>query len=195
MVSLDLTRYCRALSVRYIHGKQYWHFHKRSSLLANAADRQSQSVLILVVTLTRSCWGSTAARESFQWLTVSGSFTPDSCASSTSAPMLIGNERPQKTIQKIILDCTNLEGIFLEKSGRRTTKPICRLIMGFSSWLVFLDQMLNLQNPCGMQKLEENVQQATVSLENFHSISRIIRLDNQDTRPARQQRDKLAAIR
>jgi hypothetical protein len=36
---------------------------------------------------------------------------------------------------------------------------------------------------------------ATMSLENLHIISRIIRFDNRDTRPARQQRDKLAAIR
>jgi hypothetical protein len=36
---------------------------------------------------------------------------------------------------------------------------------------------------------------ATMSLKNFHIISRIIRFDNRDTRPARGQRDKLAAIR
>lgn len=36
---------------------------------------------------------------------------------------------------------------------------------------------------------------ATMSLENFHIISRIIRLDNRDDRPARWQTDKLAAIR
>lgn len=36
---------------------------------------------------------------------------------------------------------------------------------------------------------------ATMSLENFHIISRIIRFDNRDDRPARRQKDKLAAIR
>ena len=36
---------------------------------------------------------------------------------------------------------------------------------------------------------------ATMSLENFHIISRNIRFDNQEDRPARRQRGKLAAIR
>ena len=36
---------------------------------------------------------------------------------------------------------------------------------------------------------------ATMSLENFHIISKIICFDNRDTRPARRQRDKLDAIR
>lgn len=36
---------------------------------------------------------------------------------------------------------------------------------------------------------------ATMSLQNFHMLSRVIRFDNRDTRPGRRQQDKLAAIR
>ena len=62
------------------------------------------------------------------------------------------------TIQKIILDCTNLEGrcVFLERDGKRWTKVIFMYSLGFLSLLVFSDPMGNPQNPRGMQKLAEN---------------------------------------
>ena len=45
---------------------------------------------------------------------------------------------------------------------------------------------------------EENgrpIFRATMSLETFHMISRVIRFDNRDTRAGRREREKLAAIR
>ena len=84
--------------------------------------------------------------------------------------------------------------MFLERDGRRWTKLTFMHTLGFLSLLVFSDPVGNPQNPCGMQKLTA-LFHATLSLENLHIISRIIRFDNRDTRPARRQRDKLAAIR
>lgn len=100
------------------------------------------------------------------------------------------------SIQKIILDMTNLEG---------------RLVFG-DQWKemdnLHLHAYFGILILAGVYKSRgestENLWDAetgraifgaTMSLQSFRAISRVIRFDDRESRPARQRKDKLAAIR
>lgn len=100
------------------------------------------------------------------------------------------------SIQKIILDGTNLEGtrVFGER-----WKEIdqTHLQADFGALIlagVFRSKGESTESLWDAETGRE-LFRATMSLENFRIMSRIIRFDNRDDRPARRQRDKLAAIR
>nr|XP_055053772.1 piggyBac transposable element-derived protein 4-like [Misgurnus anguillicaudatus] len=99
-------------------------------------------------------------------------------------------------IEKIVLDMTNLEGsrVFGEK-----WKPLDLADLNAYIGLLILSGVYksngeateSLWNAeCGRP-----IFRATMSLERFHVISRVIRFDNRETRASRRERDKLAAIR
>ena len=100
------------------------------------------------------------------------------------------------SIQKIILEMTNLEGrrVFGEK-WKELDKT-------------HLDAYLGLLILAGVYKSKDEstaslwgaetgraIFRATMSLETFHIFSRVIRFDNRETRAGRRERDKLAAVR
>lgn len=99
------------------------------------------------------------------------------------------------SIQKIILDCTNLEGrhVFEE---RRKTMDQADLHAYFGVLIlagVFRSKEESSESLWDAETGREHFH-ATMFLESFHKIYRIIHFDNQDDRPARRQRDKLVAI-
>ena len=85
--------------------------------------------------------------------------------------------------------------MFLERSGRRWIKFLCIHIWGSSFWLGSKNQMMNQQSVCGIQRQAGQYFVPQCLWRPFHIFSRVIRFDNQETRPVRQERDKLAAIR
>lgn len=89
------------------------------------------------------------------------------------------------SIQKIILDCTNLEGRRVCGERWKEMGQTYLHALGFSSSLEF-SGFEGESTETGRQLFH-----ATMSLENLHIISRINRFDNQDDNQAR----KLAAIR
>jgi hypothetical protein len=100
------------------------------------------------------------------------------------------------TIQKIILDCTNLEGrrCFwreMERDGPNSFK--CILWGSYPCWC--FQVQWGITESLWDAETDREFFRATTSLEKFHIISRIIHFNNRDTRPARLQRDKLSAIR
>ncbi|XP_071390069.1 piggyBac transposable element-derived protein 4-like [Centroberyx affinis] len=101
-----------------------------------------------------------------------------------------GRNATRNAIQKIILDCTNLEGrrVFGERWKEMDQTHLHAYFGVFRSKGESTESLWDAEN--GRKPFS-----ATMSLENFHIISRIIRFDNRDDRPARRQRDKLAAIR
>lgn len=100
------------------------------------------------------------------------------------------------SIQKIILDCTNLEGrrVF----GERWKEMDQTHSHAYSGVLILVGVFRSKGESTESLWDAENGRElfcATMSLENFHIISRTILFDNRDDRPAWRQRDKLAAIR
>ncbi|XP_037530523.1 piggyBac transposable element-derived protein 4-like [Nematolebias whitei] len=99
-------------------------------------------------------------------------------------------------IEKIILNMTNLEGkrVFQEK-----WKPLDPTdLHAYIGILVLAGVYRSKGEATASLWNEENgrpIFRATMSLETFHMISRVIRFDNRDTRADRRERDKLAAIR
>ncbi|XP_069008593.1 LOW QUALITY PROTEIN: piggyBac transposable element-derived protein 4-like [Embiotoca jacksoni] len=100
------------------------------------------------------------------------------------------------SIQKIILDCTNLEGrrVFGERWKEMDRTHLHAYFGVFMLAGVSRSKGESTESLWDAETGREFFR-ATMSLENFYIISRIIRFDNQDDRPARQQRHKLAAIR
>ncbi|XP_054883216.1 piggyBac transposable element-derived protein 4-like [Poeciliopsis prolifica] len=99
-------------------------------------------------------------------------------------------------IEKIILEMTNLEGrrVFQEK-----WKPLDPTGLHAYIGILLLAGVYRSKGEATASLWnEENGRpffRATMSLETFHMISRVIRFDNRDTRAGRRERDKLAAIR
>ncbi|XP_059209533.1 piggyBac transposable element-derived protein 4-like [Centropristis striata] len=99
-------------------------------------------------------------------------------------------------IEKIILDMTNLEGrrVFQEK-----WKPLDPTdLHAYIGILVLAGVYRSKGEATASLWNEENgrpIFRATMSLETFHIISRVIRFHNRDTRADRRESDKLAAIR
>ncbi|XP_053351170.1 piggyBac transposable element-derived protein 4-like [Clarias gariepinus] len=99
-------------------------------------------------------------------------------------------------IERIILDMSNLEGrrVFQEK-----WKPLDQTdLRAYLGILVLAGVYRSKGEATASLWNEENgrpIFRATMSLETFHIISRVIRFDNRDTRAGRRERDKLAAIR
>ncbi|XP_025760986.1 piggyBac transposable element-derived protein 4-like [Oreochromis niloticus] len=99
-------------------------------------------------------------------------------------------------IERIILDMTNLEGrrVFQEK-----WKPLDRTDLHAYIGILILAGVHRSKGEATESLCnEENgrpIFRATMSLETFLKISRVIRFDNHETRAGRRERDKLAAIR
>ncbi|XP_063743292.1 piggyBac transposable element-derived protein 4-like [Eleginops maclovinus] len=99
-------------------------------------------------------------------------------------------------IERIILEMTNLEGrrVFQEK-----WKPLDQTdLHAYIGVLLLAGEYRSKGEATASLWNEENgrpIFRATMSLETFHMISRVIRFDNHDTRAGRRERDKLAAIR
>ena len=100
------------------------------------------------------------------------------------------------SIQKIILDCTNIEGrrVFEERWKEMDQTDLHAYFGVLILAGVFRSKGESTESLWDAETGRE-LFRATMSLGNFHKISRIIRIDNRDDRPARKQRDKLAAIR
>lgn len=100
------------------------------------------------------------------------------------------------SIQEIILDCTNLKGrrVFGERWKEMDQTQLHAYFGVLILAGVFRSKGESAESLWDAETGRE-IFRATMSLENFHIISRIIRFDNRDDRPARRQRDKLAAIR
>ncbi|KAJ8409884.1 hypothetical protein AAFF_G00209250 [Aldrovandia affinis] len=101
-----------------------------------------------------------------------------------------------ESIQKILIDMTNME-------GRRVFKDNWKMIDKTD-----LDAYLGLLLLAGVYRSNNeataslwdaetgrSIFRATMSLQTFHVISRVIRFDNRETRVARRAADKLAPIR
>nr|XP_046255654.1 piggyBac transposable element-derived protein 4-like [Scatophagus argus] len=99
-------------------------------------------------------------------------------------------------IEKIILEMTNLEGkrVFQEK-----WKPLDQTDLHAYLGILLLAGVYRSRGEATASLWDEEygrpIFRATMSLEKFHMISRVIRFDNRDTRAGRRERDKLAAIR
>ncbi|XP_014853421.1 PREDICTED: piggyBac transposable element-derived protein 3-like [Poecilia mexicana] len=99
-------------------------------------------------------------------------------------------------IEKIILDMTNLEGrhVFQEK-----WKPLDPSDLHAYIGILVLAGVYRSKGEATASLWNEEygrpIFRATMSLETFHRISRVIRFDNRDTRAGRCEKDKLAAIR
>nr|XP_054600172.1 piggyBac transposable element-derived protein 4-like [Nothobranchius furzeri] len=99
-------------------------------------------------------------------------------------------------IEKIILDMTNLEGrrVFQQK-----WKPMDLTELHAYIGILVLAGVYRSKGEANASLWnEENgrpIFRATMSLETFHKISRVIRFDNRETRASRCERDKLAAVR
>lgn len=99
-------------------------------------------------------------------------------------------------IKKIILDCTNLEGwrVFGERWKEMDQTHLDAYFGVLILAGVFKSKGESTESLWDAESGRE-ILRATMSLKNFHHVSRIIRFDDRDDRPARRQRDKLAAIR
>ena len=99
-------------------------------------------------------------------------------------------------IQKIILDCTNLEGrrVFGERWKEMDQTHLYAYFGLLILAGVFRSKGESTESLWDAETGRE-LFRATMSLQNFQIISRTIRFDNREDRPARWQRDKLAAIR
>ncbi|XP_021162792.2 piggyBac transposable element-derived protein 3 isoform X1 [Fundulus heteroclitus] len=99
-------------------------------------------------------------------------------------------------IERIILEMTNLEGrrVFQDK-----WKPLDRTDLNAYIGVLLLAGVYRSKGEATASLWNEEtgrpIFRATMSLETFHMISRVIRFDNRDTRAGRRERDKLAAIR
>ncbi|XP_008423828.1 piggyBac transposable element-derived protein 4-like [Poecilia reticulata] len=99
-------------------------------------------------------------------------------------------------MEKIILDMTNLEGrrVFQEK-----WKPLDPSDLHAYIGILVLAGVYRSKGEATASLWNEEygrpIFRATMSLETFHMISRVIRFDNRDTRAGRREKDKLAAIR
>ena len=99
-------------------------------------------------------------------------------------------------IKRIILDCTNLEGskVFgerwkvMDETGLDAYFGVLILAGVFRSNGEATESLWD-------EETGRELFRSTMSLETFKIISRTIRFDDRDDRPARRQRDKLAAIR
>uniref|UniRef100_A0A3Q3J2G5 PiggyBac transposable element-derived protein domain-containing protein n=1 Tax=Monopterus albus TaxID=43700 RepID=A0A3Q3J2G5_MONAL len=100
------------------------------------------------------------------------------------------------SILQIILDCTNLEGRRVYGEKWKVMDNI--LLYAYLGLLylagVFKSKGESLHSLWAVETGRE-IFRATMSLETFQVISRVICFDNRDDRPARRQKDKLAAIR
>ena len=100
------------------------------------------------------------------------------------------------SIQKIILEMTNLEGrrVFGEE-WKELDKTHLHAYLG----LLILAGVYKSKDESTASLWDadtgRNIFRATMSLGTFHIFSRVIRFDNRETRPGRRERDKLAAIR
>ncbi|KAL3988450.1 calpain-15 [Sarotherodon galilaeus] len=98
--------------------------------------------------------------------------------------------------ERIILDMTNLEGrrVFQEK-----WKPLDQTdLHAYIGILILAGVYRSKGEATASLWNEENgrpIFRATMSLETFLKITRVIRFDNRETRAGRRERDKLAAIR
>ena len=96
---------------------------------------------------------------------------------------------------KSILDCTNLEGrrVFGERWKEIDQTLTCILWGSYHCWCF----QIQWESTESLQDAEtgRTLFRATMSHESFQIISRFIRFDNRDTRPAWRQKDELAAIR
>ncbi|XP_033960769.1 piggyBac transposable element-derived protein 4-like [Pseudochaenichthys georgianus] len=100
------------------------------------------------------------------------------------------------SIQNIILDMTNLEGrrVF----GKEWKElDITHVHAYFGILLLAGVYRSRGESTESLWDAETGraIFRATMSLETFHILSRIVRFDDRETRPARRRRDKLAAIR
>lgn len=95
-------------------------------------------------------------------------------------------------IEKIILEMTNLEGrrVFQEK-----WKPLDQTDLHAYIGILVLAGVYRSKGEATASLWDEEygrpIFRATMSLETFHMISRVIRFDNRDTRAGRRERDKL----
>ncbi|KAM9770316.1 DNA polymerase delta subunit 4 isoform 1-T1 [Menidia menidia] len=100
------------------------------------------------------------------------------------------------SIQEIILDCTNFEGrrVF----GERWKEMDLTQLQAYFGVLI-LAGVFRSRGECAESLWDaetgREIFRATMSLERFRIISRVICFDRRDDRPARQRRDELAAIR
>ncbi|KAM4613310.1 piggyBac transposable element-derived protein 4-like [Polymixia lowei] len=101
-----------------------------------------------------------------------------------------------KSIEKIILDMTNLKGrcVFGER-WKELDQAALQAYMG----LLILAGVYRSNHEATMSLWDAEfgrpIFRATMTLHQFHLISRVICFDIRDTRPARWRKDKLAAIR
>ncbi|KAL3967747.1 aryl hydrocarbon receptor [Sarotherodon galilaeus] len=90
-----------------------------------------------------------------------------------------------ESIEEIILEMTNLEGKHVFGD---TWREIDLVDLQAYIGLLILAELWDAESGTPIFR-------ATMSLEQFHVLSRTIRFDNRDTRPVRWRNDKLAAIR
>lgn len=101
-----------------------------------------------------------------------------------------------ESIERIVLDMTNLEG---RRVFGDTWKELDQADLHAYMGLLILAGVYRSNHEATMSLWDAEsgrpIFRATMSLGQFHMISRVIRFDNRDTRPARWRNDKLAAIR
>uniref|UniRef100_A0A3Q3KRH5 PiggyBac transposable element-derived protein domain-containing protein n=1 Tax=Monopterus albus TaxID=43700 RepID=A0A3Q3KRH5_MONAL len=100
------------------------------------------------------------------------------------------------SILQIVLDCTNLEG--RRVYGEKWEVMDMTLLYAYLGLLylggVFRSKGESMHSLWDVETGRE-IFGATMPLDTFQAISRVIRFDNRDDKPARRQKDKLAAIR
>ncbi|XP_027874871.1 piggyBac transposable element-derived protein 4-like [Xiphophorus couchianus] len=99
-------------------------------------------------------------------------------------------------IQKIILQMTNLEG---RRVFGENWKELDKMHLHAYLGVLILSGVFKSKDESTASLWDTEtgraIFRATMSLETFHIFSRVIRFDNRETRTARQETDKLAAIR
>ncbi|XP_036958596.1 piggyBac transposable element-derived protein 4-like [Acanthopagrus latus] len=100
------------------------------------------------------------------------------------------------SIKNIVVNMTNLEGKRVYKDNwKEVTQTDMNAYMG----VLILAGVYRSRNESTSSLWDaesgRTIFRATMSLQKFHMLSRVIRFDNRDTRPGRRQQDKLAAIR
>uniref|UniRef100_A0A671XA56 PiggyBac transposable element-derived protein domain-containing protein n=1 Tax=Sparus aurata TaxID=8175 RepID=A0A671XA56_SPAAU len=100
------------------------------------------------------------------------------------------------SIEEIILEMTNLEG---KRVFGDTWRALDQVDLQAYMGLLILAGVYRSNNEATYSLWDAEsgrpIFRSTMSLQQFHVLSRIIRFDNRDTRPARWRNDKLAAIR
>lgn len=101
-----------------------------------------------------------------------------------------------ESIETIVINMTNLEGKRIYKDNwKEVTQTDIKAYVG----LLILAGVYRSKNESTSSLWDaesgRTIFRATMSLQKFPMLSRVIRIDNRDTRPGRRQQDKLAAIR